>query len=298
MGAFYDGLRCSVRGISHEEKKRPCQDDSRFALHGDYAVVAAADGHGGDRYVRSDVGARVAVQEAVKTMMGFLDEFRDELRHSPEKHLAHLESRVIMAWRGAIQEHFNKNPLTEDEKARLAASGVVDDFSPKLYGSTLLYGALLPDCAFVSQLGDGCCVILDAGATPIFPVPEDERLGFNYTTSLCGSNAAADFRRCFVHAPSWQAIFLCTDGVADSYTPESLGKFVATLVRGHNASPEAVERQLREWLPELSDRGSRDDMTVACIYRKEEKVEAKQEEEQKKEAAEPGTTVADRQETK
>ena len=269
MKGGYDGLTCSVRGVAHEERDRPCQDYSCFEAEDGFAAVAAADGHGGDKYARSHVGASFAARAAVKLVMTFLRRYKDELRRNPERHLAHLESQVVMAWRYNIQAHFDKHPLTEAEKAQLRNCGAADDgFSATLYGTTLLYGALTDDCAFVSQIGDGRCVALDAEGNPIFPVPEDERLGFSVTTSLCGSGAAEDFRRRFVADPPWQAIILCTDGVADSYDAAGLGRFAATLVEGHIADPEGTEGQLREWLPELSRRGSRDDMTVACIHRR------------------------------
>ena len=191
---------------------------------------------------------------------------RDATEREAEARLQHLERVVINAWRTRVAACLKRRPPDQAELAALGA-GDPELLWPQLYGTTLLFAAMTPHCGFASQIGDGRCVALNADGAAFFPVPEDERLGFGLTTSLCDKAAANHFRRFFT-PESLKALILATDGVADSYTPESLGKFAATLVENHEKSPARTERRLAEWLARLSEKGSRDDVSVAGAYRK------------------------------
>ncbi|HEY4609378.1 MAG TPA: protein phosphatase 2C domain-containing protein, partial [Ilumatobacteraceae bacterium] len=55
-------VTASVRGASHERNGKPNQDAVRVVQAKGSTpglVAAVCDGHGGDRYVRSDVGSRL-----------------------------------------------------------------------------------------------------------------------------------------------------------------------------------------------------------------------------------------------
>ena len=101
------------------------------------------------------------------------------------------------------------------------------------------------------------------------PIPWDEKCFLNKTTSLCDSNAINEFRYCYQGDGKFpRAVFLGSDGIDDSYGDgEILNNFYIQLfkiiIRKGN---ESAFKELKKSLPIISQRGSKDDMSVACIY--------------------------------
>ena len=67
----------SCQGESHKADDKPCQDASFSSVYEDgLAIARVCDGHGGERYFRSDVGARMAtevIRDSVKTFVENID---------------------------------------------------------------------------------------------------------------------------------------------------------------------------------------------------------------------------------
>ena len=101
------------------------------------------------------------------------------------------------------------------------------------------------------------------------PIPWDEKCFLNKTTSLCDSNALNEFRYCYQGDGKFpRAVFLGSDGIDDSYGDgEILNNFYIQLfkiiIRKGN---ESALKELKKSLPIISQRGSKDDMSVACVY--------------------------------
>ncbi len=64
------------QGASHVKKGMVCQDYSLSyqSEAGDVQIAIVCDGHGGDTYVRSDVGSRLAAEIALKNIQAFIQE--------------------------------------------------------------------------------------------------------------------------------------------------------------------------------------------------------------------------------
>lgn len=61
----------SIRGASHLMTGKPCQDHSIAYQNDDVKIVVVCDGHGGNTYFRSDVGAKLAAETAVQLLCEF-----------------------------------------------------------------------------------------------------------------------------------------------------------------------------------------------------------------------------------
>ena len=63
------------KGASHEKSGKPCQDYSLSWESDDkqIQIVVVCDGHGGDTYVRSDVGSKLAAEIALSNIRSFID---------------------------------------------------------------------------------------------------------------------------------------------------------------------------------------------------------------------------------
>ena len=72
-----DSYSFSCQGESHKADNKPCQDASFSAVYDDgLAIAIVCDGHGGERYFRSDVGSRMAtevISESIKTFVEKVD---------------------------------------------------------------------------------------------------------------------------------------------------------------------------------------------------------------------------------
>lgn len=273
-----------------------CQDSSLSESTETLTLAVVADGHGGARYFRSDVGSRIAVEvvrECVSTFVSAADPmlFRDkpltrkesvatETRSThptketaTDKALRQLFSSIIYTWRQKIVAHAESTPITEAEltavDTRHTEAFVRGEGVEKTYGCTLLCCATTPSYWFAFQIGDGKCVAFDTAGRWTEPVPWDERCFLNKTTSLCDSSAIDEFRYCYEGDGGRPlAVFLGSDGIDDSFgETENMVNFYVQVLKLLSGEGEANARAAIETtLPELSGIGSKDDMSIAVLY--------------------------------
>jgi hypothetical protein len=165
------------------------------------------------------------------------------------------------------------------------------------YGATLIAAAVTEDYWFGIQIGDGKLTCFYPDGTYDQPVPWDDKCYLNVTTSICDDDAA-ERARVYVKKrnggaanidaigaikkledsrPLPSAVFLNSDGVDDSFPIEDnmdhmAKKFYYSVLRMFIEGDDdpakgwgASVRELAEYLPDLSKRGSGDDISVAGI---------------------------------
>ena len=299
------GICVSVVGASHLKDNKPLQDSTKVLLRKGYAIFSVADGHGGEKYFRSQIGSKIAVEVAEKEIIGLLRKF-SELQDDKSKlnwdlTLSNVEKSIVATWKRAVKNHFKKHPLTDSEKGlceslniplekfdyvnnKPDANNLVDaqkqkmpeSAIEKLYGTTLISCLYIPDLVLTKtekcslwiavQIGDGMCLVKKETGEIIAPVPDDERLGFGVTTSLCSSNAANEFRHAFGF-DKLQYICACSDGVQDSYTPDGLKSFTNDICENIKTyGAEREQHELEDFFPRLSEQGSGDDVSLAGVF--------------------------------
>lgn len=288
----------SCQGESHKVDDKPCQDASFSAVCDDgLAIAIVCDGHGGERYFRSDVGARMAtevIRDSVKTFVENINqdmfvgqEFTaveaitsDELvkKQTPiDKAFRQLFSSIIYQWNNKIAEHAANTAISEWELQHVPQKYLdelhTSETFEKLYGCTLMVYVQTPVYWFAFHLGDGKCVSFQQSPLWSMPIPWDERCFLNKTTSLCDSNTINEFRYCYQGNGQFPwAVFLGSDGMDDSFGEDpNLVNFYIQIVKmlvteGRDATITSIESDL----PQLSKIGSKDDMSVAFVYNIEE----------------------------
>jgi len=276
-----------AQGISHIEKEIPCQDacTAQLGLDETVGIACVADGHGGNKYFRSDKGSKIAVQVAEKALSNFYGTIANEktafFNHKLENEekqksdiiakLKQLEGNIIYQWRNAVLKDYTENPLTDTERVICNDNKINFEDDPAnfifIYGTTLLAGLFTYNFWFIIQIGDGLCVILENEETAITPIEEDERLAFGRTTSLCDNDAIKNFRECYGFTQI-DGFTVATDGIADSFEPDKYIQFNKELYYNFTTTPDKAQAELEAFLPILSERGSRDDVSVAGIFRK------------------------------
>lgn len=272
------GYNSHSQGESHKASEKPCQDYSFSIVQEGYAIAIVSDGHGGERYFRSDVGSKLAVEVTVKCLTEFAKNFPvDTFSEKPFTAigigelglsvLGQLTGAIVVGWRNAVKEHAEQHPLTDAEQ-KIAVPKDEHGWE-RTYGCTLIATLRTPQYWLAFQIGDGKCVAIGEDGCPYEPIPWDDRCFLNRTTSICDTAATEEFRYCFGGkntAPV--AIFLGSDGIDDSFGgEENLYNFYVQLAKGFaKDGHEATTADLETTLPVLSKRGSQDDMSVAGWY--------------------------------
>lgn len=285
----------SCQGESHKADNKPCQDASLSAVFDDrLAIAIVCDGHGGERYFRSDVGSHMAtevISESVKTFVENVDKtifigkpFIAEEAITSEEIVKkqtpvdiafrQLFSSIIYQWNQKIAEHAANTAVSEWEQEHVPQKYLdelkTSETFEKLYGCTLMVYVQTPDYWFAFHLGDGKCVSFhQEGDLWQMPIPWDERCFLNKTTSLCDSNAINEFRYCYEGDGKFpMAVFLGSDGMDDSFgeDPNLVNFYIQVVKMLVTEGKDATIKSIESDLPQLSKIGSKDDMSVAFIY--------------------------------
>jgi serine/threonine protein phosphatase PrpC len=269
-----------VRGSSHRRAGLPNQDAAQCTVtpggQGTVAVAVVADGHGSPRHFRSQIGSSLAVSTATSTLQVFLRESvanNGQVPFVPEQ-VHELERKIVSVWLSAVHSDLENTPFTEAELVALEKEdGPVGraevESSPELaYGATLLAAAATDKFVLYLQLGDGEILSVDAKGTTVRPLPPDDRLIGNQTTSLCQADAWKDFRSAWVTNGDLPAmVLLSTDGYANSFRSDDdflkIGQDYLEIVRQQGITSLAEE--LPAILTEATQQGSGDDITLAIM---------------------------------
>lgn len=174
-----------------------------------------------------------------------------------------LFARIYVQWIAAIEEDVENNPFTDWEKGQLNGAPVT-----KAYGTTLMAFARTPLYWFAFHIGDGKLLCCDAKFQWYEPVPWDCNCFLNITTSLCGREPLHSFRYAFNGKGEFPvAVIMGSDGLDDSWcTMDNLKNFYSQVLNIFNdLKEEETIKEMNEYLPRLSEKGSRDDMSMAGI---------------------------------
>ncbi|HVZ83284.1 MAG TPA: PP2C family serine/threonine-protein phosphatase [Terracidiphilus sp.] len=265
-----------VRGSSHVRSGLPNQDAAQCVINGPgMAIVAVSDGHGGARHFRSQIGSSLAASTAVSVLEEFLPRHAtaDAAAALTSAEIEALERTLVETWLASVHSDLANQPLSEEELARF------DDDDPEVrasveqsptlaYGATLLIAAATENLLLYLQLGDGEILSVSADGETERPLPPDERLVGNQTTSLCQPEAWKEFRSAHVVAPNLPSVvLLSTDGYSNSFRSDEdflkIGRDYLEILREQGINTLAEE--LPQILQEATQQGSGDDITLAIL---------------------------------
>lgn len=279
----YLSWRCdgrSIQGASHQRTGLVNQD----AIHCETLeieqqqalLMVISDGHGGQSYFRSHIGADYAVKVAatlVKQIVLGQDSFRSlqQIQHQ-------LPQQIVEQWRSSVIHHVAAHPITEMEWEKLQIQGLwqgdvsrsqIEQDPAIAYGATLLMVVITDQFALYFQIGDGDILCVQPDGTIQHPLPPDPRLVANRTISLCTPQVWKEGRFQIVIDPVLPALILAsTDGYANSYATDAdfhqIGADYLKKIRREGF--DRVIANLPMILQETSRRGSGDDVTLGVMY--------------------------------
>lgn len=293
---------CSVRGASHVRSGLENQDTIGWLPYdgiGSHVVMSVADGHGSAKSFRSATGSQLAVEvsHGLAAELLSLAPTRSELSLVKDRLEQEVPHHIVREWRARVDAHLAKSPFTDAELALVSDRGGHDARDrvrrdPYLaYGSTLVTAVAMETFMAFWQIGDGDVVTVSADGNVGRPLPGDERLLGNETTSLCTDEAWRYFRVAVYGTPA-PMILASTDGFANSFTNDEgflqFGSDVLRIVVDEGI--DAVAGMLSGWLDEMTRMGSGDDISLGIICRPADLPESL--EEPAEPDQEPGTAPA------
>lgn len=257
------------RGSSHILTGKPCQDYAASQYTKDYAIGVVADGHGSDRYFRSERGSKFAVEVTMTILQEFLSSTKNMTRLPNGDWQKQIAASIISRWNDRIENDKNTDPFTDEELQSLKDSErqqIEDGKWQSAYGTTLIAIVRTKACFLGLHIGDGKCVAVDNNGLPSQPIPWDDKCFLNQTTSLCDSDAVNLFRFVYQTKNLPIAAFVASDGVDDTYpTDERLYEFYRTVWNMFQDNPKSAKEDLQSFLPKMSEQGSHDDISIAGI---------------------------------
>lgn len=275
----------SVPGAAHKRAGKPNQDSLQWSQQsgtGLPLVLSVSDGHGSAVCFRSEVGSRLAVDVAIRTLLDTAAHLDDSVgtRASVLNRYAQdqLPKLLIRNWNESVDRHINAHPCSRGDIRRLlrvagrpSVEKLLRENQRLAYGATLLSAMVMDDCILYVQLGDGDIVVVSEDGEPRRAIPKDSRLIGNETASLCEPNAWRDVRATVqsIEDQPPALILVSTDGYANSFVNDDgflqVGSDLLKIVREHGL--DYVDKELNNWLDEASCAGSGDDVTVGVICR-------------------------------
>ena len=265
----YDSFARTSVGFSHISSQKPCQDYSATFENDAASVIVVSDGHGSNNFTRSHLGSQFACEVAVEAVKEFLPNLNLSSELSPDEIIS-LCRDILSGWNARVMEDAANNPFTEEEVEKVAEKYrqcyLNGQNTEHAYGCTLILVIITQDFWLAIRNGDGQCVAVDRNGTFTTPIPWNDRCEFNVTTSLCERDALDNFRY-FYSTELPAAVFAGSDGVDDSYPSiEELYHLYRNLCLDVlDDGPDATAEHVGQLLPEISKRGSTDDVSIAAL---------------------------------
>ena len=229
--------------------------------------MVVADGHGGKRYIHSDVGSRLACELSLNLVAEQLGQRGSVGRDAAQRWQEWLEDAFPKAlhqrWKSAVETHWYK----ESTKRETSEAS----YSPISYGTTIALVMMTPTWWAHTGLGDWDLVRIGSNGEVklVNEEQEEEQNGGESTYSLCLNNAPRHFAaRTAVHLITEQepafSLLLSTDGVRKSCSTDADFFAIASYLCEEKKQPQANSTiQLNADLDRISSQGSGDDVSIA-----------------------------------
>ncbi|MBR5513331.1 MAG: protein phosphatase 2C domain-containing protein [Ruminococcus sp.] len=269
---MYKGFSYSMTGASHIAKNKVCQDSAAHYAAKDFSVAVVADGHGSKKHFRSNIGSEIAVNctlEVIKRFYADADEFNREFPKNHKRIMRNIERQIISEWNTKVNEHFNLNPVTDEEKSQFTPEEFAEISVESFYGTTLVAAVICKDFTFGFQIGDGSLIaVFEDGHTSMI-IDYEESNPANITASMCNSNAISMFNSYYVDNKKIGAVFVSTDGLYTSFGSDLEFLNYHTIIADQISESDAFAESVSKNIQKRTNFGTQDDISLSCVYDEE-----------------------------
>lgn len=261
------GIKCVVRGADHIAKNKICQDAAGIFKGENYVIAVVADGHGSDKYVRSEIGSRFAVEAVRETVDAFMENFEQfswAIKENENYICKKMQEQFLCRWCVKVENYHDENPLSEMEIEILKKEKAIEKDFYSMYGSTVLFAVMTNNYYYGMLIGDGGFIIVNTDGSVNVPI-EDRRSYANYCSSICSKNSIMAFEK-FVRDGKPISMTVSTDGLIKSFASEEDFQDYHLLLASMLSDAEACSASLEKNLHNRTHNGSGDDISVAIIF--------------------------------
>lgn len=197
-------FRVSKRGISHKRKKMPCQDYCLTASGSGCSILADADGV--SSCAHSEIGARLACEAVVKTVLSAAGASQSEEQLVKRLCSVSFRERLVSNWVSEVLKRISGSETPpEDELEEL-----------RKYASTIMFAVITPNWFVTGNLGDGQIIVFNDkfGIKLRVHAPKESSKVRCLVNERC---AREDFLVCAYPRALFNGVLLSTDGMYESF---------------------------------------------------------------------------------
>jgi len=266
---MFQGVQCVIQGADHIKANKICQDAAKICEQDHFAVASVSDGHGGAKYIRSDIGSKYAVEAAVETVCAYMEDyerFTDAIRKNSDYILNQMECHFITKWNNMIEIHRDAHELTDAERE------ILDKVKEKenreadwhsWYGCTVLCAVMAEGYSYGMLVGDGTLAAVYEDGMVSIPI-EDPYSVANMTSSVCDKQCKDKFQH-YYEEKQPLSMTVSSDGLCKSFgSDESLKDYHLRL--SYMMNTEQFVSSLEKNLQNFTQKGSGDDISVATVF--------------------------------
>ena len=203
-------------GYSHLKNNKLCQDFSASYTDSERTIITCCDGHGGDAYIRSNIGSQFA-SDAVITIFKTIT--AKSIKKLSEAELINkIKLEILCEWNKLVERHYSKYHFKKNETISLNEHNLdsLRDNYTKAYGTTMSGAMLYNKKLYIVGIGDTECLLVKNGELIKALNTEDDPVA-NITYSMCQEDAFNYIKVNIVDFKNYDGVILCTDGLSSPY---------------------------------------------------------------------------------
>ena len=205
----YKTIFARKKGRSHIANGTVCQDYCLVKnINTNIQVVAIADGHGGEAYVKSDIGSRIACE----LLYDFACEAHKNSENQKQNNLW-LDNFLTNSFKKSFIEKW-KSQVLQDYKENEDAINETESAIVKKYGTTLIFGIFTNEKIVMGQLGDGAILLFDEYDKFQLFKRHDIKVSSATSSLVSGRSEYAFITECY-DRNCFPYILFSTDGIYD-----------------------------------------------------------------------------------
>lgn len=203
-------------GYSHIKTKKPCQDFSATYKDNERTVITCCDGHGGNIYIRSNIGSHIA-SNAVINVFSLLS-YYEIIRENKEELIKKIKLNLLCEWNKQVEQQIGHKPIRRNECECLSDEELeaLKDNPSRAFGTTMTGAMVIGNKLVVVGIGDTQVIGIKRGKINRLLESEDDPAA-NITYSMCQENAYKYLRVRILDWHNFDGIILCSDGLSSPY---------------------------------------------------------------------------------
>jgi len=267
IGDKFDIVASSIIGASHIRKNIVCQDAllcSTTFFRGEEIVISiVSDGHGGSKYIYSDIGSELATEAVYNNLLEFAKWIIENRLNKREINLYFKEKlikSILIQWHKMVLEDYAKR----DNNSNYSTYEII-----KFYGCTISFALIVQENIYSGQIGDGAIYNYDYGVDVkiVLPNVESENLGL-VTDSLCNENAIYKYQYSILPLKKRKkgVLLISTDGLLDSLEDNIIEMLQDLYLKRNKFGLETIRKLWPKMLRKWTEDGVGDDMGTILIF--------------------------------